>query len=421
MKLFRVFIALTAAFLTACASDDSLDAAQPLGTEDIPEDELVEVRLNAAANSTLTRAAVESDDNGIFELDSIGMFMLARYNQRTNPEEAALIWNRSNEWANWVDNMLTRATVNDDAGLKSVNLLFRNYNNTRDTAVWYPVGQWYSYRFYGYYPIQDNSNLSFNKRQRIVHFPKLDGKTDILWGRSEKADTTDDKEKYAYSARYFRQKGYSTKYPEVKFRHELMSFQFAIQGIPDENETEERKFLSANKMSIDTIIVVNAPVNGDLIVADLDDNDGLLGGNSNDGLMIYDWKNGVGDIGVIGQPLIDSTKVGYELDGAFSKKQVHNDSVMLVGQRLLLPVIDEDAVKAGRGVYRVRIRLKHEDGTLFDHEKPIDLNFRSSANKYEAGKCYKIVLQIAGPQHITMKASLKNWDDVDEHTALIFD
>jgi len=437
MKLNKIFFVLSvAAAFAACSNDEVLSAQQDASDEIVaPEGGLVPVRLGIGTTD-ITRAAIESDANKLFELDSIGMFMLARYETGINAEPLPLDWLRtspvsqtvhtgvSSDYPVWVDNRISRAKKND--GGTAVNVLFRTTDDTNDTLVYYPVGNWYSYRFYGYYPYQDFSNVEYNAYTRKVHFYGLDGKTDILWGRSGRADLSDSKEKFAYCAKYFRFSGNSQKYPEVKFKHRMMAFQFQIQGLPDENAaTEADKWTGCDSMSIDTIIIVNAPTEAVLTVADLaDDTDDDSDPNCQDGILHSDWVNNLQDLGVVGWPLIDKDVPGYDehIDGEFSKKRCHRDSIMDVGQRFLLPIIDADAVAAGYNVdaqdtspkYRVKVRLRQHNGTsseTFDHEKPIDLNILTSGG-YKMGDCYKILLQISGPKHINMKATLEPWVDV---------
>ena len=148
-------------------------------------------------------------------------------------------------------------------------------------------------------------------------------------------------------------------------------------------------------MFIDTIIVAKVPTRAELTLADLNT-------KANDGKMKYNWTSYLGDIGVVG-----------ENDGVFIKKQIHNDDLIKVGQPLLLPVPDADAASAGYTKYGVQIRLRNIDGMLFDHEKPIELN-RVDGIEFEAGKTYRVILKIAGPKQVTVRANLAPWEDVDD-------
>lgn len=462
MKLNKIFFALTVAAFASCTADDLITSQEtaPISGTDELTDEPMPIRLGVSggANAFVTRNSIEQVD--FDTLHNVGMFMLARYVQDTNPVEGTLTWERTNTtpnsdpmprmdgcWPTWIDNQKSHIITD---GTNRHFIRFWNSDETQDTVCMYPVGQWYSYRFYGYYPYQPSSQVLFDSRRRTVLFDNLDGKTDILWGRSAKANMDDTHEKYAYSARYFRQSGYAENYPSLSFKHKMMALQFQIQGLPDENAPEEEKFKSCNRMFIDTIYVVNVPSHAELIVADLDDLSGSNGDllatdargdggqteewriNANDGKISYNWNGSLVNLGVMGWPLADrwladettqDPEYAAHIDGAFSKKQVHNDSIMYVGQRLIVPAFDNDAAayyehtdRNGNPCYQVRVRLGEinpETGKtiqIYDDERPLDLNLPANPGQ---GKCYKVLLQIAGPQAINMTATLADWQDVE--------
>jgi hypothetical protein len=379
-------IALVVAFLTSCSSDDE----RVRQSEDILfGNSDVEVKLSSASGGGLTRASVESEDNGLFELDHIGIYMLGTFMQSTNPDERPIDWRLDyNRYASWITNVESQAVFNADTTRTDIRW---KDGQTR----WYPVGNWYSYRFYGYYPRVEDEVITTEEKRVTVNYYNLDGKTDIIWGRSACADPDDPKEMYRYSARYFRQMGYSEKYPEIAFQHKLMRIQFYIQGLSDPNLPEGHQFDPANEMIIDTIIVKDVPTVASLILADLDD-------NTNDGKMLYDWTSWLGDMGVVG-----------ENDGTFIKEQIQNDSLIKVGQPLLLPVPDAEAASVGYTKYGVEIRLRNLDGVLFDHEKPIELKRRDDV-EFEAGKTYRVILKIAGPKQVSVRATLAPWEYEDD-------
>ena len=389
MKLSKLYFSLFAvAALTACSADDDGSATKSpvvVGNSDVM------VKLSAG-QGTRTRASLESDDDGLFEAQGLGIFMLATQKQNTNPDELNISWEYgyneeepnlpyTNPWAVWIDN--AEADAVKDGGNTRTDILWKD-----GVTRWYPIGNWYSYRFYGYYPHVDDSKMGVTTTQRIINYTGLDGTKDIIWGRSAGADMNDEHEKYAYSARYFRQAGYKDRNPEIAFVHKMMRLQFCIQGIADENAEPGHEFESANTMKIDTIIVEKVPTVAQLVVADLNE--------TNDGKISYDWENDLADVGVLG-----------ENDGVFVKEQVNNDELIKVGQPVLLPVPDAEATAAGFTKYRVKIRLRNTDGVVFNHEKPLDLN----AANYEAGISYRVAIRIAGPKQVTVSARLNKWVD----------
>lgn len=400
MTINKFYVSLLAAVaLTACTSDDE-SSKQTVSLEDSP----VMIRLSAGGGAK-TRASVESTNTGMFNLDSLGIFMLATDTLHINHEEDPITWEYgynayepsspySNPWAVWIENVASNAVINNDS--TRTDILWCD-GMTR----WYPVGNWYNYRFYGYYPYVDSPEVTAT--QRVVNYTGLDGTKDIIWGRSLGVDKNDPHEKYRYSGRYFRQAGYSEMNPVITFEHKLMRLQFCIQGLPDSNALPGEEYDAANSMIIDTIMIDKVPTRASLIVADLDDKT-----NGNDGKITFNWTSYLKTLGVLG-----------ENDGVFVKEQIQNDSIIKVGQPILLPVLDADATAASYNKYRVIVRLRNTAGDLFSHEKPIDLRMNDT---YQPGKSYRVILQIAGPKQVTMSATLVPWDpDESSIESLVFD
>jgi len=385
---------LTAVMLTACSADDEASKTETVNLDNSP----VQIRLSVMRGHQ-TRSSIESNDDGLFKLDGLGIFMLATDIQTTNPEEDPITWkfgsnayepnsDYTNPWAVWMENVAANAVMDDENAPTRTDIVWCD-NITR----WYPVGNWYSYRFYGYYPRVEMDQIEVTDTRRCVNYTGLDGTKDIIWGTSAGADMNNSKEKYRYSGRYFRQLGYADKNPEIAFEHKMMRLQFCIQGVPDENADEADKFLAANDMIIDTIIVEKVPTVASLIIADID--------STKNGKISYDWVNNLAPLGVIGQN-----------DGVFVKEQIQNDSIIKVGQPILLPVLDADATAANYIKYKIIVRLKNTSGDMFNHEKPIELRMN---NTYQPGKSYRVVLQIAGPKQVTASATLRPWD-IDNDT-----
>ena len=395
MGINKILLSLaTLVLATACSNDDETTVKSPtvVGNSD------VEIKLSMGS-STGTRASVESDANGMFDLDNLGIFMLGTAVQTTNPDEQTIDWRPAvNPYAIWMNNVEASAVKNGES--TRTDILWAD-GETR----WYPVGNWYSYRFYGYYPRVEDSQVSLTSSKCVVTYTGLDGTKDIIWGRSLGADLDDAKEKYRYSARYFRQAGYGDYNPELSLNHKMLRLQFAIQGIGDENAEAGHEFDAANTMFIDTIIVTQVPTTARLTVADLNNQE------TGDGVITYDWIYDLQDLGVLG-----------ENDGTFVKKQIHDDDIIEVGQPILLPVLDSDATAAGYTKYKIKVRLRNDVGVLFDHEKPLDLNIADGGSGFEAGKSYRVVLKIAGPKQVTLQARLAGWES-DEVTVapLTFD
>jgi hypothetical protein len=330
---------------------------------------------------------VESDANGLFNItgnDKLGIFMLATNKKNMNPTEDDINWTASGEdqWSVWIANDSAHAVINGAV----TDIRWAKTGQ----KYYYPIGNWYSYRFYGYYPRVETINYADD--QVSADFTGLDGTKDVIWGRSLGADpngTAD--EQCRYSAQYFRKAGFSDKYPSLNLSHKMMRIQFYVQGVEDEDAEVGHKYDEANKMMVDTIEVLNVPTTAHLIIADR-----FTEGNN--GKISYDWMNNLANIGILGTD-----------DGDFDKaaSQVNNDDLIAIGQPMLLPVLDADAAAVGITKYMVNVTLRNTADEVFKAERPLDL---VAPNEFEAGKTYKVVLQIAGPKVVGMKATLAPWN-----------
>lgn len=389
MKINKLLTPLAlAALLVACSNGDEL-ATETIDVNYYGNSD-VEVKL-ATGGSVTTRSSVESDVNSLFEItgkDKLGIFMLATNKKNINPTEDDIDWTASgeNQWSVWIDNdsanAVNNVTVTDIRWAKT------------GQKYYYPIGNWYCYRFYGYYPRVET--IYHTADQISADFTGLDGTKDIIWGRSLGADpngTAD--EQCRYSAQYFRKAGFSDKYPSLDLRHEMMRIQFCVEGVEDEDAEAGHKYDKANEMMVDTIEVLNVPTTAHLIIADR-----FTEGNN--GKISYDWVNNLSNIGILGAA-----------DGAFDKaaSRVNNNNQIAIGQPMLLPVLDADATAAGVTKYKVNVTLRNTAGEVFKAERPLDL---VAPNVFEAGKTYKVVLKIAGPKLVVMKATLAPWQPAND-------
>ena len=172
MNINKILLPLATIVLTmACSNDDETSQSLTVvGNSD------VEIKLSVGGG-TSTRASVESNVNGMFNLNNLGIFMLGTAVQSTNPEEQNIDWRPSvNQYAVWMNNVEANAVI--DGGGTRTDILWED-GKTR----WYPVGNWYSYRFYGYYPRVADNRVSMTANKCVVSYSGLDGTKDIIWGR----------------------------------------------------------------------------------------------------------------------------------------------------------------------------------------------------------------------------------------------
>lgn len=430
----------TAAMLGACSSDDVIVNEQQPVVDMLGDNvELIEpIRLGVSTgmvNASVTRHAIDPKDTvGNFDLDSIGIFMLAAYNQSSNASASlsTVNWNRAsaaNLQCTPIDNWYAKVAPGVDSiaqllggGKFTQVYLTKKYDHNVDSVFYYPVTSKYANRFYGYFPYQDNSKVTMSATQRIINFEDLDGKTEILWGQSDIGDPNvprplasaeDSATLWKYSARFFRiNETYAKSFPTIEFKHKLMAFQFAIQGIKDPIYNYDH----ANKVVLDTVIVYDVPTHAQLIVAD-------NANSANNGKLTFTWNDHLDSLGIVSQSRIvsgvdlDSTYIvdRAENDLALVKERVHNDSIIKVGQRLLLPVPVNST-----SYYNIKVRLKYiidpsdrSKDLTFESEMPISVDQVSTGSGFKEGTVYTVLLKIAGPQAVTVKATLDEWKDAE--------
>lgn len=423
-----------AAMLGACSSDEAIvDERHTSVDAEEPIEEIVEpVRLGYGNSqlASISRAAIDPKNAALdFDLDNIGVFMLAAYYQGSTTTASANVvnWDRAtaqNLQCSPIDNCKAEAKEGDSdlqttLGGYFTQLFLKNKAGSSDSIYYYPVTSKYANRFYGYYPYQEEANIERTSSTRKVNFTGLDGKTEILWGRSDVGDSTttrpinDDDKKgkfWKYSARFFRINADSAKaFPTIAFKHKLMAFQFALQGQPDPLYPLD-PYKKANMVTVDTIIVNDVPTEATLTVADHENPE-------NDGSIEFSWDDNTTftNLGIIGDTL---SSARGEDDGVLAKQQVHDDDVKKIGQRLLLPVPATTGYQ-----FSVYVKLKYEptpgDIIYFESETPLSIEqVGGTSGKFDEGKVYTILLQIAGPQEVNIKATLDEWEDAEGDDAI---
>ena len=270
---FLFILGVATALFTSCSSDDTLETSKgPELTEDekwvleANSDERIEL---GSGDNSFTRAFVgEGESSTLFTTnEGIGVFCLAsakinpkdpkvpeiKWDQYTNSD---LTKRNEGRYMNWMG-MNTGATLDDPDAGKTTNFVtwggnvYANaYQPHRDEVSgddvtriswgdsltrFYPMGNWYTYTFYGYHPYQWNAtnNVKTTSEKVDVTIP-IDGFTDVLWGRSYRPSdgTVETADSCAYSGKYFRQyrKAHSTEAPTptMVFKHALSRINFMV-------------------------------------------------------------------------------------------------------------------------------------------------------------------------------------------------
>lgn len=407
-KVFFAFVVATA--FTACSSDEAITQQDGNDVTIADDADIIEpIRLGYGISTEAkkgTRATVDpTDEYGNFSVtENIGLYMLAIYDQGVNPF-LAINWYDNNYSAPLKNYRAKTISVDGKTGLQLVDA------DQNEQVEYYPLTSRYANRFYGYYPYRNDGSSKFwvtsDGQKVVVTYTGLDGTTDILWGQSDAgeeiankpAKTVDDQKKlWKYSARYFRINSETmTDYPVIAFQHMLMAFQFKLLALADGNG----EYDECEKMKLLNVTIKDVPTTAKLTVADHSycTSDTWKGAISFDATPVADLT-----IRDAGDAAYTGTVVNRNLDGEGKPQAID------AGQKILLPVPTSGNYCAaftfgydadGDGVF---------DDETFTSESEIEIT-QDQAFDYQKGTCYNVILQVAGPQKVVVRATLKDWDE----------
>ena len=227
-----------------------------------------------------------------------------------------------------------------------------------------------------------------------MNYKNIDGKTDILWGRASSTD------KYAYSAKYFRQPGNQSKTPTTQLDHMLTRLKFQV--IPGESVVGNGYYGAAASMVVTGLKVKNVVKNVTLTLADFTSD--CINEQGSDAV------NGTDEPGRL-QPTNDEVQT-LSLCGSdgnpFAEVQVSDDpaSPRQLGESFLLYPARK---------YVLEISLRSSSGQVYQQDHPLELGHPNAASGgvFEAGRQYTITLEVHGPKEVSIKAQVTPWLDSD--------
>lgn len=387
--------------MSACSSDELEAGGNDINIKVTPGNSDVKIQLSTGSGGT--RAALSSDDKtGVFEAEGLGIFCLshALVEGAKDLQNTWLLDDKFFDYTVWLDNVLADAEL--DKADNSTNIVFKkeNEDGTKSpTDYYYPMANWLTYGFYGYYPRQPKDSVKYGGHRIDVNVP-IDGKTDIIWGEAVSGNTN------AYSAKYFRDG--NSELPNLGFKHELIQIKFYVKAEPKTSND----YSDVKDLVIKDIIVEDVPEFGQLHIVNR--SPGALYGD----IQTDYYSNKEGKTVAVPQRAIHISGVD---DGEFSPTNVDNDdhSAHEVGQGLLVP-----ALKVG-GEYTVKVHLVKKDANGEEQElgssfPPVTLT-GTAANEEEnisgyftnPGTIYNVVLHVYSPEKVQLKATLKKWNEVD--------
>lgn len=380
MKIKFVFLSVALVLLSSCSNSSDIDDAVSAQEED---NSPVAIRLSSGPSVSVTRAAIESEDDGKFSCDSLGVFMLAISETTYNPYAEAISWVPGSVFDEeaWLDNV--QAKVNKSDG----EVTF--WENNAPVTRYYPLDNWYAYRFYAYQPFRENTVVDQLSNQRVVHYTNLDGTQDIICG-----STAASANPLAYCSRYFHQIAHKEEVPNMHFNHMQMRLQFYLVGIPDtiSKDPEVLDYTECNKMILQGLWVKDVPTSADLVVAT---------SPATEPKLTYKWGSNDPKANIYLRSKVDDKLVitPQKVDGEKAKEVGENEG-QPIGSPIMLPVTD--------GVYKLGMTFSIDGSTEIFTINTIDLRPNHS---FEAGKTYKVKIKVGGPTKIQLHATLDQWDN----------
>ena len=379
------FLGLACFFLlSGCSNDDRSSY-----TEGIEQYDPVEISLKSHNGSSVTvtptRAALVGDED--IDIPNIGVFGLARVIQDINNSPIGV---DDDKWFAPTDNWSACILKNVASHKEEYNIVW----DDPTAKYFYPITQFYSYDFYGYYPYQPSSDLEYGDNIVTANYV-LDGKTDLLWGRATSTDP------YAYSARYFRTNGTTDAFkPNIELKHLLTRFVFSV--VPGESYEGSGDYSDAANMRVDTLQVIDTYTNVAVTIADYDNLDMELSDRiylrdqTTDTLYLHSVDNEGNEIDLVPVHL-EAPEPGQQ-----PVPKPLGESIMLFSQDryTIRIVITMDA-------YHDEVSDTDVPEQHFISEVPLQL---VSENMFAQGASYNVKITVHGPRGIKLAATLTPWE-----------
>jgi len=313
LKLNIWLTALLGLLLTAC-SEEERDRSLAV------EERAVEIQLGLGDASM--RAAIESDANSNFVIDGsdgnyLGVFCLA-YDKRSS-DVPAIDWTASAMTAP-MSNVQT-TSYKDYSGKYSDDgqggRVFEVVSKLKWTGTYlYPMGGWYKYGFYGYYPRVDDAQVTLSSNTLTADLT-LTGYDDVVCGNSHSMESGD-----AFCAAYFLTNSGTT--PLLTLNHALARLRFRAIAKNDYTGSTQ-----ATQIRVAGVTVHQMPTDYRLTIADKEN-------TANEGTLT---RIGTGTADVALRDMYSDTGLGAN----YILRNTHTSSnPLVIGDEVMIPT-DESA------------------------------------------------------------------------------
>lgn len=354
-------VAASLLMLHSCSNEEAWQVEQVPAVY-VPGDSEVEIKLGAGSTSLSAdevRAAVVGDA----DLDRMGIFCLAKAKQDINLAAPDITW--FDKTVNWSSCLMNNVEARKEG--QTISWL-------ADENYFYPISQFYSYDFYGYYPyVGAESALAYGVNSVRVSYT-LDGTQDLIWGRATSTNP------YAYSAKFFREEQNKDVVPQLDLKHLLTRLEFFVK--PGADTEDGSTTIGASNMEVLSIQVLDVPTQVDMVVADFSRLDMELGDRlelrsmERDSCTLRDADGSVAAPLAVGSDLTASVRMGESM--------------------LLYPESE----------YLVRVKLRNTlTGNVFETENRLMIQ----SGSFRAGTSYKVTITVHDARLIGLQATLAPW------------
>ena len=413
------------ALFTACSTADDLTAEDPNGTP--PDDHATETALIAEASQNsdvsialvagqtrgYTRAPIDPTDvvdgYGKFKTETgryLGVFCLATGKQAGVSNIPSSIKNC--DWKECANNDLVVRLKNVPAIVDAEGFKFWNTTDDQLQYYYYPMASWLKYNFYAYYPRQEDidgeghETLSFTANQALEKYYTIDGSQDVIWGMANPPADETPVGAEPYCAKYIRWRESNPNYfPELKFEHKLVQFNFSVKAASDAVVTAGAK--------VTDMYISNAIYKLSLIVANkkYENQNGHLGYIKGDNSKYPQMTR---------LDIKEASTNNNRFDGTVEKALTLTTDAQGAGYIMLPPPeVAQDVLPDHK--YRLVIAFKYGgQSNVADIEMEPPLKPKENPSDpdeygFEEGKKYSITLNVKSPLEISAKAVLQEWDD----------
>ena len=468
-KSLYIMAFAVATLLTGCSTGDgALDLEEGIPAAGQPGSIFTSATSNSEipiqlgfGSQSMTRSPLDSEvGTGLFETPSgqyLGVFGLAQQPQPiAEPTHPGPVDANSIDWVANPDGLMTLMTLNHPASVTIVDagsklgtittstrvseVRFRNPSTMDPQTYFYPMGGWYNYYFYGYYPRQESGvNVSSNKI--TVDFT-LDGSQDVVWGKA--VPYTDGTSQFpasdltsGFNARYFRQKASSgitdqNVLPHLALKHSLTMVKFFVICDDTEGYTDYVTGADPNNFQLAGMSIDRMPVKWTLTVADRygasDDEDLTTEGK----LLLTDPD----DPNLLSTPIYihkDDDSNPFESGNRIniplcsnpeSSALIRSESVY-VGYAMIpttdMIVDNLDAIgnamgdHDGQNLKNPFVKLKfYLNGKEVDADSPVTHKIGGDDLNLQRGKIYNVYLKVKVPDALSARATLDHWEEAGD-------